>query len=536
MRCRETIAHMKTTAEIILQALAKWGVKNIYGVSGDAILPFMDALGKQQEISFFSTATEAGAAFMACGEARITGKPGLCLATEGPGALNLLNGVADAYRDDIPLLILTGQVETAKLDTNSKQYLNLQQLFAPVTGLTTLLTRPESTIGVFKLALEKVIGDSTPCHIAIPKDIFLSPTLDTAIPPLGQPMPPGRTGDLKKTASLLKNCQKPILISGRTAIPYKDQVLQLANLLGAGIIPAQGARGIYPSSEARLLGGLGEAHIPPLLNEANCILLLGDCPYEHNYLPAKVPIIQIDTKPQNLARQLNPVALTGDVDFILRDLITELASFQPNPNWQQAIAQGHTQYTQMIQAEATLQLKPISPRQVIALLNDLLPENAVITLDVGEFMHWFDRGLLPRQQQVIISDYWRCMGCGLPYGLGVQVACPEKKVVVLMGDGDFLMTLQELLTAVRYALPVVILIFNNGCYSLEQHRMQKMGLTPFGTDVAALDIAKYAEACGAVGMRVAEPAELADTLRKAMDLDKPTVVDIIVDRDRPAFI
>lgn len=523
-------------AEVILQALACWGVKNIYGVSGDAILPFMDALGKQKEINFYSTATEAGAAFMACGEVRVSGKPGVCLATEGPGSLNLLNGVADAYRDSVPMLIITGQVETSKINTNVKQYVNQQQLFASVTGFTTLLTRPESAIGVFKLAMEKALGDSTPCHISIPKDIFLSPAHETDIPALGHPRPSGIMGNLKTTAKLIGNCRRPIMIVGRAAIPFKDQVLELANLIGAAIIPAQGARGIYPGSEGRILAGMGEAHIPPIVNKTDCILLIGDSPYEHKYVPTEVKVIQIDVRPWNIANHLSPVALTGDITLILSSLIKELSNFTPASGWQEEIKQCHEQYIEMIRGEAFLKDKPISPRQVISLINDTLPEDALIIIDTGEFMHWFDRGFIARQQPVIISDYWRCMGCGLPYGLGAQVAFPKKKIVVLTGNGDFIMTMQELLTAVRYGLPVVVIIFNNGIYALEQHKMQKNGLAPFGTTVASLDFVKLAEACGAGGIKVEEPERLAEVLKKAMVLDKPTVIEIVVNQDKPVFI
>lgn len=526
----------ETIAEVILKALAGWGVKNIYGVSGDAILPFMDALGKQNEINFYSTASEAGAAFMACGEARVTGKPGVCLATEGPGAVNLLNGLADAYRDSIPMLIITGQVETARLDTNAKQYINQQQLFAPVTSLTTLLTRPESALGVFKMAMEKAIGDSTPCHISIPKDIFLSPAHEIGFPMLGNPRPPGVMGNLETTTKIIGSCKRPIMIAGRTAIPFKDRVLQLANLIGAGIIPAQGARGIYPGTEDRIIGGMGESHIPPIIHKSDCVILFGDNPYENKYVPPNVKVVQIAARPQNLAGDLNSIGLAGDIALILSILVEKLANFAPDNIWQEEIKKYHDQYIEMVRGEASLMDKPISPRQVIAVLNDTLPEDVLITIDVGEFMHWFDRGFIARQQQVIISDYWRCMGCGLPYGLGAQAACPDKKVVVLMGNGDFIMALQELLTAVRYRLPVVVIVFNNGIYALEEHKMQNTGLVPFGTGVAGPDFVKLAEACGAVGIRVEEPEKVAEVLQKSFVLEKPVVIDIVVNQDKPAFI
>ncbi|MTI83076.1 MAG: thiamine pyrophosphate-binding protein [Firmicutes bacterium] len=525
----------ETVAQVMVKALHYWGIKNIYGVSGDAILPFMDALGRQDNIKFYSTATEQGAAFMACGEARITGNPGVCLATEGPGALNLLNGVADAYRDGVPMLVITGQVKTAKIATNAKQYFNQQHLFAPITGFTTLLTRPESVIETLKIALEKAIGDNTPCHVSIPQDILLSPINTYQIPPLNTPCPPALSGNVDDVVNLLLSSRNPLIIAGKAAIPVKEKVYHLVRHMGAAVIPGQGARGIFSGLEDFLVGGLGECHIPPILNQADCILLIGSSPYEYKFVPKKT-VIQVDTRPQNLAHQLNPLSVTGNMALAL-DLITEgLKKYKCSASWQEKVKRHHQEFNAMIKAEANLLDKPISARKVISILNETIPEDAIVVIDSGEFMHWFDRGFIPKRQTVIISDYWRCMGCGLPFGLGAQVAHSEKKVVILAGEGGFMMTMQEMLTATRYALPVVIVVFNNGRYLLEEHRMQKAGMVSFGVDVYAPHFFVLAEACGVKGLRVEDPGELRGLLNQAMSYSSTVLVDVIVKDEKPAFI
>ncbi|WP_165791989.1 thiamine pyrophosphate-binding protein [Desulfocucumis palustris] len=526
----------QTVAQLILNALAAWGVKNIYGVSGDAILPFMDALGKQEKIKFYSTANEQGAAFMACGEARVTGMPGVCLATEGPGALNLVNGVADACRDDVPMLVITGQVETSKLSTNTKQYIDQQTLFTPITGFTVLLTRPESAVGTIKIALEKAIGDNTPCHVTIPRDIFLSPAHRALIPDLDQGLPPGVSGNIDQAINLIRSYRKPVIITGKAAIPFKDTVFQLARQIGAGIIPAQGARGIYPGTENIILGGLGEAHIPPVLKHADSVLLIGASPYEHKFIPSQSKILQIDTRPQQIAHQLRPVSLTGDVHQILRSLMEGLSNVSPDAGWLEEIKKCHADYVAMIRGEADLAGRPIPIQKAISILNDTIPADAIIAIDSGEFMHWFDRGFIARGQQVIISDHWRCMGGGLLLGLGAQTASPDKKVVILTGDGGFIMTMQELITAVRYSLPVVVIIFNNSMYSLEKHRMEKAGIGAFGVDVKTPDFASFAVSCGVEGIRVEDPETLRDVFHKAVGFDRPVVIDVISGSNKPGFI
>lgn len=525
-----------TVAQVIIKALHSWGVKSIYGVSGNAILPFLDELGKQDKIRFYSTVCEQGAAFMACGEARVTGKPGVCLATEGPGALNLVNGVADAYRDGVPMLVITGQVETAKLGTNTKQYFDQQQLFAPISGSTVLLTRPESIVETFKIAMEKAIGDNTPCHISIPKDIFTAPAKNNNIPTLGVGSPPTLSGDIKIITNLLLSSRKPLIIAGRAAIPFREQVRRLAERVAAGVITAQGARGMFPGSDYFVIGGLGEAHIPPALNQADCIMLIGANPYEHSFIPSNVRVIQIDTRPQNLAHHLRPVSLTGDMALALDSLIDGLDVYEPDVDWRQKVSACHHEYIKMIEEEAELPDKPISPRKLVAFLNETLPEKAIIAIDSGEFMHWFDRGFVARKQKIIISDYWRCMGCGLPFGLGAITACPDQKVVVLTGEGGFMMTMHEVITAARYALPVTVIIFNNGRYLLEEHRMQKADMVPFGVDVQAPDFAKFATACGVEGIRVEEPAKLRGVLDRVMSQNSPVVVDVIINTEKPLYI
>lgn len=310
----------------------------------------------------------------------------------------------------------------------------------------------------------------------------------------------------------------------------------MAGRIGAGIIPAQGAGGIYPGAENLLPGGLGEAHIPPILNQADCVLLIGASPYEHSFIPPNIQIVQIDTRPQNLAHQLRPVPLTGDMALILDKLLEGLSNSIPDILWQQEIIKCHDTYLDMIRKEGNLLGKPIPPQKTVSILNDIIPEDAIITIDSGAFMHWFDRGFISRGQQVIISDYWRCMGGGLPFGLGAQVAYPNKKVIVLTGEGGFIMTMQEIITAVRYSLPIIIIIFNNGTYALEKHRMEKARMKPFGVDVKAPDFAAFAVTCGAEGIRVEEPEMLQDALIKAMAIERPVIVDVISSDYKPGFI
>ncbi|MBM7867617.1 hypothetical protein GTO89_13310 [Heliobacterium gestii] len=531
-----------TVAALLWRAVAEWGIERVYGVAGDAIFPLLDALGRTQSLRYIGAVSETGAAFMAGGEARATGRPGLCIATAGPGAANLVNAVADAYRDEIPLLVITGQVETGKVATAAKQYIDQQQLFAPITAMTVTLTRPESAIDILKAAMEKAIGDRVPCQITIPKDIQSSPAPEiVAIPALGAPQLPKMQGDIDQVADLLNQCKRPLVIVGRRALPFRDELLQLTEALGAGIIPGQGARAIVPATDKRFLGGLGEAHIPEPLARADLILLIGASPFEHKFIPAHIAVAQIDTHPKWLAHELRPCSLTGDVAAILPMLVEKAQQDRPDSAWIGEIEQAHDALLAMIapvgqENSPKGSSEPIDPPQVISLLNDRVPPDAIIAVDTGEFMHWFDRGFLPKRQQVILSENWRSIGAALPYAIGAQAAEPGKRVVVLTGDGGLPLTLTEIVTAVRHQLPVVVLVFHDRRYALEADRMEKAGLKPLGTDLAPLDFAAVAIACGAEGFRVSESSQLPAALATAMTREKPVVVDIEMGSARPLFL
>lgn len=525
-------------ARVMVEALSAWGVQNIFGVTGNAVLPLLDALGKQDQIKYYGTVSEQGAAFMAAGEARITGKPGVCLATEGPGALNLANGVADAYRDGVPLLVITGQVQTAQINTNAKQYLDLQCFFAPITGFTTQLTRPESVLPTLQAAMEKAIGDGIPCHLSVPRDIFQSPApAGQQIPPLTPPNPPAILGNVEEFCRLLQDSQKPIIVTGRASLPYREKVLALSQKIGAGIIPGLGARGIYPGDLEQNLGGLGEAHMTPLLSRADAVFLVGASPYEEKFVPhsTMVSLLQIEAKPQKLMSAPGLWSLTGDISLILDTLLEKIPASNNTP-WRKQVRQCHRDFVAMISSETDLTDLPISPRAVVAALNEAMAPDAVIALDTGEFMQWLNRGLMARHQEVLVSEKWRCMGGGLPTGLGAKAACPKRQVLVLAGDGGLMMSIMEIGTAVRYSLPLVVLVFNNGCYLLEKHRMEKNNMYPLGVDLIQPDLVSLAQSLGAQGLRVENPSQLIPVLNKALSGNKTVLVDIITNREKPSYI
>lgn len=528
-----------TVAELIVAQLAAWGIKTLYGLSGDAIFPLLDAVSRQELIRFFPAVHEFSAAYMAVTEARLIGRPAVCAATRGPGTVNLLNGLAEAYRDRVPVLAVTGDVKSGQLGLNVKQGINQQQLMAAVTGYSAVIREPSKALTVLREAVRVAVEHRTAVHVSIPEDVFKMPATGApgSLPSALQPGLPAEQ-DLRQFGSRLRNYARPLILAGQEARAAAEEMIRLAETLGAGVIPAQGAKGIIPGAHPLVLGGLGEAFIPAPLNEADVIIILGTAPYEMAYLPPVLPVMQIVSRPEYVRDAPHPPAsaLAGDIRGILQELIKGLDGYRPAPEWRNTLASAHHGWLKEVEEDGRDREIPVSPRRLAAELNRALSPDAIITMDVGEFMHWFDRSFLGHRQQLILSDYWRCMGSALPAAIAAKRLHPDRQVVAITGDGGFAMSMYELVNAVRYRLPVTVILFNNGIYALEKHKMEAGGLNPVGIGLANPNFATFARACGAEGYSVEDPAELSRVLPEALSLGRPALVDVKVSAPEPPFI
>ncbi len=527
-------------ADAILAVLADRGVKSIFGVSGDAIFPLLDAISRQSGLKYYGAATETGAAFMASYEARLTGRPGVCTATSGPGVANLMNGLADAYFDRAPVLALTGQVATRVLGTNAKQYFNQQQLVKTFATKSELVVNPEALVPALISALETALYEKTVTHLSIPEDVFQMPAPNATWPEVNaQNLPsfPSPYSNLtvnssaafeeavSKAASRLDKAQRPVLIVGDRGREIKELSISLAEKTGAGIIIAQQAKGVIPNDHPLVLGGIGEAYVPHVLGKADAFLLIGAASFELNFLPKNVPLVQLAEMPGLLAYDRMEQGIADDIGQILK-LLLEKTSSRSNRPWKDEITGEKKALGQLLSGDARNNQVPIHPARLVAALSQTVAGDAIIASDIDGFMHWFDRGFEAREQTLLISSHWRSMGAGIPAAISAKIARPEKQVFALVGDGGFLMSLAEILTAVKYRLPITVIVANNHLYGLEKHKMQAQGMTPFGNDIRVPDFAAYAHASGAKGFRVEKPDQLENILNTALNCGEPAVVDV----------
>jgi pyruvate dehydrogenase (quinone)/pyruvate oxidase len=503
-------------------------VERIYGVLGDAIFPLMDAMARQDKIEFIAASNEAGAAFMATYEARLTGRLTVCTASAGPGAVSLLNGLADAYLDGSPVLAITGQVETKKIGTKTKQYFDQQLLYKNFSNFTTILIDPVSTPEILASAARKAYIDFSAVHITVPRDVFArqvsADTLPVDIVEIRKP--PVFSGSNENIVETIKNSHQPLIVIGRTAEEAVYQVLALAHKVGSGLIVAQEAKSIIRGSFKRNLGGIGEAYLPPIIKEADCIILVGNASYEQKFFPDKAKLIHLAERPESINVNANAAA-SGDLGLLIEVIMHDLENYVINQEWVNKVKAEALHVKQVIAQAREDNSRPILPLRLMSSLNGVLPPKSVIALDIGEFTHWFDLGFMMDNQEVLLSSMWRSIGCGLPAAIGAKLADRERKVIAIVGDGGMITSMSDLLTCVRYNLGITIIVVKNHIYSIEKNKMAKEGLKPFGHELTTPDFVQFAKSCGAEGFRIEDPAEIEDRIKQAVESDRPVLLEVI---------
>lgn len=514
-------------ADLILAQLAEWGVKRIYGVLGDAIFPLLDAIERQNKIKFIAATREDSAAFMASYEARVTGKIAVCAAGAGPGAVGLLNGLADAFMDGIPVLAITGQVETKKMSTSAKQYFDQQSLFRTFSGHTAIITDPGNMTKELVTAVRYAYLKLSTAHISIPKDLLTKVVASETVPAgdVELKTPPPVSGNLEKVLTAARQSQKPLIVLGRQAKTVVGQALKLADQLGAGLIMGQEAKGIVSGRHELNLGGLEQAFLPQTVQETDCVIFIGDAAYEEKLFPQYTTVVHISDRPENI--YMNAVSITGDLSTIIEALLKGLENQAVNQDWLNKIKESASQRKQQLTPDPVQDAGPIHPLQLMAALNDLAPTDAIIALDTGEFNHWFDLGFLGERQEILLSSKWRSIGCGLPAAIGAKFACPDKTVMAIVGDGGLISSISEILTCVRYHLAITIIVVKNGVYSIEKNKMLSEGFTPSGHELTTPDFVRLAKSCGIEGFLIENPADIRGTVRLALESGKTALLEVL---------
>ena len=527
-------------AELLVRCLEHEGVHHIFGVPGEETMALLDALADSQQVRFIPTRHEQGAAFMADVWGRLTGTAGVCLGTLGPGATNLLTGVADAYLDHAPLVALTGQAGLERVHKESHQYLDVVGMFRPVTKWTTRIERaeviPEVVRKAFRLATAEKAG---PTHLELPEDVAdeEAPQGSDRPLPIRVARPAVPSGEAVEAAlALLRQARRPVIIAGNGVIRAHaaGELATFARRLHIPVVHTFMGKGILSDADPLSWGAMGmQARdiVMDGLDAADLVLAVGYdlveyAPSAWNQVPER-PIIHVDALPAEVDQRYLPnVELVGDVGASLRALALA---------WHGR--RGFTVRTEL-RERILAELNdfraddgfPIKPQRMLADLRAALDPKDIVISDVGAHKLWVAR-LFPTQwaNTVVISNGLASMGIAVPGAVAAKLAFPERRVVAVTGDGGFLMNSQELETAKRLGTAFVVLIWADHAYgSIEWKQQQRYGRT-FGTRFTNPDFVRYAEAFDLPGFRVESAAELLPTLRRALDLEEPSLVEVPVD-------
>ncbi len=537
-----------TAADVLIDTLLDWDVEVIFGLPGDGINGIFESLRQRQDkLKFVQVRHEEAAAFMATGYAKVTGKLGVCLATSGPGGIHLLNGLYDAKMDGVPVLAITGMTFHDLLNTHAQQDVELDKLFMDVCIYNTRVMGPAHVENVTQLACRTALSYRGVAHITIPKDIQ-EQKLDNAH--RSRRNKPGHTSNvyaegskvptdasLRQAAQLINEEGNDIVIlAGQGALDATDELEQLAETLGAPIIKALLGKACVPDDSPYTTGGIGLLGTAPsqnAMNNCKTLITVGSSfPYISFYpKPGQAKCVQIDRNPGRIGlRYPVDVGLVGDSKKTLQLLLPMLERKENRKFLQTAQKEMKSWWEYMDDLSHSIK-KPMKPQVVAAELNKHLREDAITTCDSGTIATWWARHIIAKRGQFhTLSGNLATMAPGLPYAIAAQVAYPNRQVVAFVGDGGFSMLMAEMATAVKYDLPIkVVLIKNNYLGQIKWEQMVMEGNPEFGVQLQPIDFAQIAHACGAVGYTVEDPKDCGDVMQKFLNAPGPAVLQAVVD-------
>lgn len=540
-----------TAADVLIETLLDWGVEVIFGLPGDGINGIMEALRiRQEQIRFIQVRHEESAAFMACAYAKYTGRLGVCLATSGPGGIHLLNGLYDAKLDSQPVLAITGMAFHDLIHTHTQQDVELDKLFENVSVYNNRIMGPAHVENVTALACRTALMYRGVAHITFPTDIqdremsksertkrnVKHHTSDVFARSAGLPA----EQSLRQAAQILNEGEKVAMLVGAGALGATDQLEQVADLLGAPIIKALLGKAAVPDDSPFTTGGIGLLGTAPseeAIKNCDTLLMIGTSfPYIEFYPePGKARAIQIDLDPMRIGlRYPVEVGLVGDSRETLLHLIP-LLHRKGERSFLGKAQKGMEAWWQTMEERGTREDKPMKPQVVAWELGKRLHHNAIVSCDSGTITTWWARQIpVKRGQMHSLSGNLATMANGLPYTLAAQVAYPDRQCVAFIGDGGFSMLMADFSTAVKYNLPIkVVIIKNNTLGQIKWEQMVFLGNPEYGVKLEPIDFAAFARACGGTGFTIDDPTACGDMLDQALNTPGPVIIEAVVDPFEP---
>src|SRR6266480_3814504 len=548
-------------ADFMLKRLRQWGVHRIYGYPGDGINAMLGALDRADgDPEFVQVRHEEMAAFMACGHAKFTGEVGVCLATSGPGAIHLLNGLYDAKLDHAPVVAIVGQQARAALGGDYQQEVDLVSLFKDVAHeYVHMASTPAQVRHLINRAIRIAKAERTVTCIIIPNDVQEMPAVET--PPRkhgtihsGVGYSPPRVvphdADLRRAADVLNAGKKVAMLVGAGALQATDEVIEVADLLGAGVAKALLGKAVIPDDLPFCTGPIGLLGSKPswdMMEECDTLLVVGSSfPYSE-FLPkegqARGVQIDIDAKLVSVRYPME-VNLVGDSAETLRALMP-LLERKRERQWRERIENNVAEWWEILEARAMNEAKPINPQRVFWELSRRLPDNCIIVADSGSAANWFARDLKVRRGMMAsLSGNLATMGPGVPYAIAAKFAFPDRVVIATVGDGAMLMNgINEIVTIANYWKEwsdprLIIMVLANRDLNQVTWEQRVMAGDPkyeCSQNVPSFEFARYAKMLGLTGIRIDKPEQIASAWEQALSASRPVIFEAITDPDVPTL-
>ena len=536
----------------IIEALRAEGVDHIFGIVGTTTNSIVTEMVGRDDIRFVDSRHEEGAAFMAYGYARASGKPVACLTTSGPGTTNLMTGIALAYKGRAPVIVISGDVDQEYLDRDGAQAFDLVNIFKPVTCFARQVNRTDRIVEAMHDAFRAALsGKGGPALVNIPRNLLDHQTIHGAIDGpstyrAADRRLPGDVTAVAQAVALLAHAKRPLLLAGGGVVDAgaTDEAVQLADLLDMALVNGYGHLDAIPHSHPLYLGMPGKRGAPEAaeaIHRADVILALGSrlnqhsTHWDYSTIHPDTRIIQVDVDAGEVGRNY-PVAvgIVGDAKAVAGQLLerlrAELGTSHRNPAWRADLENFVRLRKKRLEAELTLQADPMMPQRVYPELKRVLPADCMVTIDAGVAPGLtYDR--LAFEHPRTFFNYAGHGGLGMGYcvGLGTKLGRPDRPAISIQGDGGFMYTASEINTAVRWNIPLVSLVLNNRCHGAEKaQQLRNWGQRYIGVDLVNPRFDKLAEVYGARGVYCTRPDEIGDAVATALKHDGPTVIEIPV--------
>lgn len=533
---------MINSSVAMINILESWDIDHVYGIPGGSFNSTMDALyEKRGTVRYIQVRHEEVGALAASADAKLTGKIGVCFGTAGPGATHLFNGLYDAQMDNVPVLALVGQVASTAMNYNAFQEMNENPMFTDVSVYNRTVMTPESLPFVVDEAIRKAYQHNGVAVVTIPVDFGFQEIEDmditSAVNHRKAVILPAEK-DIEEAVKLIDKSERPVLYVGQGAFGAKDEIIAMSEYFSMPIVVSVLAKGIVPDKAPSFMGTAGRLSTKPgneALAMSDLIVFVGsNFPFARFFFPKDAKFIQVDIDASKLgSRHKTDVAILGDAKESMR-LMVEKGNRRPSDKFYEANLKNKENWDKWMHSFDDSDESPLRPEPVFKEINRIAEEDAIFMTDVGNNTIFAIRMLdMTGNQRFTTSGLFATMGYGLPGGIAAQLTYPDRQVFTISGDGGFAMVMQDILTQVRYKLPIINVVFSNDSFGFIEAEQEDTNNSKYGVDLLGADFAKIAEGMGAKGFQVTRRDQLREVFDQARDSKLPVVIDVKIANERP---